>query len=151
MACSREVLAQWFPPDEREELAISGLTSDEAAIAFAESLVEQHVGAWYLKQAGKEHIPIADAIILRCLSTRPYTRVWYPQVEAAFRWARLGPPDREVLVHRYNTAAGRTIRRHTPTPFERAPWLARGVVAPGRYCELGTGTVRGNPYQQVTW
>ena len=115
----REVVVQF--DDGTEQLAVSNLTTDQAAIDFARDLAHQHAGYHAAVRQGytlpPEQRP-AMAVLARGLTRRPHHQAFYPAVFDAFRELRVQvPPAPEV--HDYRTSRGRQLREaHRYHPWE---------------------------------
>ena len=130
-----KTLVEIYEDGTKEE--VPGFTNDPALLTMCEGLNEQHVGAWLLRKGGKlrEDFRLLTDIQAIGLDTRK-TRIWFPMVDAAMRWAGLEiiererieeewrqvSPDRVVRVHVAKTYA--TMRQSRfPTPALHFPTL----------------------------
>jgi hypothetical protein len=111
-----------------EEVALSGLVSDDVCVEHAARLAREAEGEWFLWKAGRDHLPLIRSIHAIGLS-KPHgvQTTWWPLVDAAARWADIagklelaGSDAAKPVAHRFDTPQGEEIRRHTRDPWARA-------------------------------
>ncbi len=116
---AREVVLQF--DDGSESFVISGLTSDRAAIEFAQELAHQHAGYHEAVRLGytlpPEQRP-AMAVLARNLRERPHHQAFYPGAMDALQALNVKvPPAPEV--HDYRTGRGQQLRdSHRGHPWD---------------------------------
>jgi hypothetical protein len=103
-----------------------GFTSDHACVDMAAGVADRAVGEWRMWKIGRapEGLRLIRTVIAAGLDRYPHRREWWPLVEAAMQWAKLGLPGKLNAVHDYRTAGARVIRARRPTPEARLRKLA---------------------------
>jgi hypothetical protein len=122
---------------QQEHPVCSGLGED-AALRMASDVRDQQVGAWFRREAGLPHEPLAQAVLATGLDSVPGgVCEWHPLDIARKRWAALPAGVwREIEAHRYAYVAGHTIRLRRSCPWTLAARLgvrvypARGTSCP---------------------
>ena len=103
-----------------------GFTSDHACIEAAQSMWEQHLGAWLMHKAGTldPGFRLLECVQADGLDRYPHHKEWRPGIDAAMQWVGMDLPTRGAVVHDYRTERARVIRSRTRTPFQRVEDMA---------------------------